>query len=207
MADVIGPSGSAVRFARKWVGFGSRLCGPCSAERCRSEGPEVTSVGTDRFHNHEIFVESCQGVHLDCLEEVVGRIAKHDRGRSAEASREVPNGHARTIDLTIVTCEEQIHGRAIRNERLINRTRAASRYRSREERLRSGPTVRVRRVGGSLVREGGWAPLVRKYPGALRSKVEQRGSDRGSSLLGLTCGCQIAEVRNEPKGHGTPCRS
>lgn len=126
MTDVVGPGGATVGFAREGLIFTCRLGCPLSAETAGREGAEITmSGGTDRLDDHEVLavtLAAVDGVHLDRLEQIVGRAAEDLLVLAAEASGEVIDRHAGSVDLAIVAGKEKIHIRIITNHSLINGT-------------------------------------------------------------------------------------
>lgn len=106
VADVVGPGSTAVGLASKGVALGRGLGRPRSAETGSRERAEVAAIGADSLDDHEVLLLALDGVHLDSLEEVVGRVAHNNRRGGAKVTREVSDGHARAIDLAIVACEE-----------------------------------------------------------------------------------------------------
>lgn len=143
VADIVGPCGSAVGLAGEGVALRGSVRGPASAERGGGERPEVAALRALGLDDHEVLVESSKGVDLDGLEEVVDGVAHDNRGRGAEVSWEVAQRHAGSVDLAIVTGEEQVHVLAVGNERLVNRSGAAAGDLAREERLGRTPAVGV----------------------------------------------------------------
>lgn len=120
--DVVGPGSTAVGLAGEGVALGSSVGGPVAAEAGGSERAEVTSLRTNSLNDHEVLGggSSLDGVDLDSLEEVVGAVAHDDGGGGAEVAWEVANGHAGTVDLAVVTREEQVHVLVVTDNGLVN---------------------------------------------------------------------------------------
>lgn len=185
MADVVGPGSAAVRLASKRLALTCRLRSPRAAQAVGGEGSEIASVCSDGLDNHEILVRARDGVDLDGLEEIVGRIAHdHRRGR-AKVAWEVSNGHASPVDLSIVSCEEQVHVGAVANDCLVDSTRA--RDGPGKESLRRRPSTHARGIAVCHVGEGSWPPLIRKDPDIFGGKEEESGRNSAGIHLVLAC--------------------
>jgi hypothetical protein len=177
VADVVRPGRARVGLAGERLGLGRRLRSPGAAEAGRGERAEEAAVGTLGLDDHEVLVLALNGVDLDGFEEVAGAVGHDDRAGRSEAAGEVADGHASAVDLAVVTSEEEVHVRAVADERLVDRACARAGDRAGEQSLRSAPPVRVRWVRGRLVAERGRPPLVRKHPHALLLCAEERGRD------------------------------
>jgi hypothetical protein len=201
VADVIRPGRTRVRLAGERLALRCCLRRPCAAEAGRRERAEETAVRTLSLDDHQVLVLALDGVHLNGLEQVARRVRHDDRAGRAEAAGEVADRHARAVDFAVVAGEEQVHVRAVADERLVDGARAGTGDRAREQCVRAGPPVRVRRVRRRLVAERRWAPLIREDPDALRRKVEDRRRDRRRSHTGLGGGAHLGPVAEEAEGH------
>lgn len=136
MADIVGPSSSAVGLACEGAALGCSIWGPCAIQAGSSEGSEETTIGALSLDEHQILVLTLDSIDLDGFEQVLGSVA-HDDGRGgAEVAGEVTDGHAGAIDFAIVSCEEEIHVLGVTNDCLVDGTSARARNFAREERLR-----------------------------------------------------------------------
>ena len=202
VGDVVGPSGTAVGLAGEGVALGGSVGGPGSAERGGGERPEETAAGAHGLDDHEVLVETGEGVDLDSLEEVGLGVAHDDGGGAAKAAREVVQGHRGAVDLAVVTAEEQVHVLAVTDQGLIDGAGATAGDGAGEKRLDSSPSVGVGGVGRGPVGESGRAPLVGKDPGLLGSEVEESGSNSSEGGCGLAGGAQLAKAADGAEGHG-----
>jgi len=161
--------------------------GPRPAQTRRREGTEVPPVRADSFDDHEVFVEPAKRVDLHSFEEVVGSVGQDSLVGCAEAAREVADGHTGAVDVAIVAREEEVHVTAVTDEDLVDDTGARGNC-TAEERLRGRPAVGVAGVGGGVIGERGWTPLVGEDPGALGCEVEHGWGDGGGGHFGLSGG-------------------
>jgi len=94
--------------------------------------------------------------------------------------------------VAIIASEEEVHVLTISDESLVDRT-TASGDGTGEERLGSGPTVGIARIGRGVIGESGRTPLMGKDPGAFWSEVKDgRGNGRRRHLR-LSGGPQTIE--------------
>jgi hypothetical protein len=203
VGDIIRPGRAAIGFPSKRILLGRSLRGPAAAETGRSERAEVAPVGPDGFDDHEVFLLALEGVDLHGFEEVVCAVRHHGYVVGSKAAREVADGHAGAVDFAVVAAEKQVHVLAVGDERLVDRPCAGARDAAREQRLRGRPRVALAGVLGRLVREGGWAPLVRENPDGLGCEVEECRGDgaRDAVLCGRSHVGPVAEGREH---HGAP---
>lgn len=205
VADVVGPRGAAVRLAGEGRALGRGLRRPRAAQAGGRKRAEEPSVRADRLHDHQVLVLTRDGVDLDGLEQVVGRVAEHDGRGRAEAAGELADRHARPVDLAVVACEEQVHVRAVADERLVDGARAGARDGARPERLRHSPSVRIGGIARCLVGKLSRPPLVCQHPDALRGEVEDRRCHGVPTTHGgLRRRAHVRPVREEGKVHRPP---
>lgn len=185
VANVVGPSSAAVRLASEGLALTCSLRSPRAAQAVGGEGSEIASICSDGLDDHEILVGARDGVDLNGLKQVVGRIAHdHRRGR-AKVAGEVSNRHARPVDFAIVSCEEQVHVGAVANDRLVDSARSGDG--AGEERLRRRPSTHAGGIACGHVGEGSWSPLIRKHPNVLGRKEEQGRRNSAGAHLVLAC--------------------
>lgn len=204
VADVVGPGSAAVGLAGEGVALGTGVDGPGAVEAVGGKGAEVTAVLALGLDDHQVLVESLEGVDLHGLEEVVLGVLEDDLGAAAEAAREVADGHAGAVDAAVVAGEEQVHVLAVTNDSLVNGAEGGVGDLAGEERLSSRPAVGVGRVAGGPVGELGGTPLVGEDPDVLGLEEEQSRGDSGRAHAGLGGGTELVEVGDGAEGHGSP---
>lgn len=205
MANVVGPSSSAVCLASKRLAFTRGLRSPGTAQAGGREGSEIAPVCPDCLDDHEILVGARDGVDLNGLEQIVGRVA-HDHCRGgAKIAWEISNGHAGPVDFAIVAGEKQVHVGTIANDGLINSARSGDG--TGEESLRRRPSAHAGGIAVCHVREGRWPPLIRKHPDILGGEVEEGWRNSAWIHLVLACRCHVGPVAEEAEIHGAPSRS
>jgi hypothetical protein len=160
VADIIRPGRPAVRLAGKRPALARGLGRPAARQARGRERPEVAPLPADGLDNHEILLLALELVHLHRLKQVVGGVLHDDLRRVAKVAREPVDGHARAVDAAVVAREEEVHGRVVADDRLVDGTRGRAADAACEERLRGTPAVGVGRVVAGLVGEGVWAPCV-----------------------------------------------
>ncbi|CAM5664920.1 hypothetical protein SGRIM128S_07344 [Streptomyces griseomycini] len=206
MADVVGPGGATVGLAGEGIALGRGLGRPGAVQAGGRERAEVPALRADRLDDHEVAVLALQLVDLRGFEQVVRRVAHdHRRGR-AEAAREVPDRHAGTVDLAVVAGEEQVHVRAVTDERLVDGSRSGVGDAPGEEHLLGRPAVRVGGVARRPVGERRPAPLVGEHPDVLRREVEERGCDGRVGHRVLAGRAHLRPVGEQAEVHRTPPR-
>lgn len=176
---------------------------PAAAEGGGGEGAEESAVCTHGLDDHEVFLEAFELVDLDGFEEVRLGVLHDGLVGGAEAAGEVADGHAGAVDAAVVTAEEEVHGRGVCNEGLVDGTGAGVGDAACEERLRGSPAVGVRRISRGLIEEWPLSPLVCKDPDALGCEVEERRSDGAAAHSVLAGTAHLAEVAEEAEVHGT----
>lgn len=205
MADVVGPRGAGrVGLAGEGVALRGRLRGPLPVEARGSVRAEVAPARADGLDDHQVERRALaiERVDLDGLEKVVPGAVHDDGCLGAKVAGEVADGHAGPVDAPVVAREEEIHVRAVGDERLVDRAGVRVGDAAGKQRLRRGPAVGVDGVGRGPVGKGGCAPLVGQHPDALGSEVEERRRDRGKVHLVLRCRGHVGPVAEEAKVHG-----
>jgi len=185
VTDVVGPGSTAVRLASEWVALCSSIRRPRPAKAAGRERTEVPTLRPNGLDYHQVLVLALYLVHLDSLEQVVGRVGQDDGRRTTEAAREVANRHAGSVNLAVVSSEEQVHVRAVSDQRLVNGTSARAGDGACEQGLGRGPPIGIGGVGRGAVREGSRTPLVSENPHALGCKVEEGGCNSALAHAGL----------------------
>ncbi|KAI6753930.1 hypothetical protein HG530_013106 [Fusarium avenaceum] len=143
VADIVGPGGARVCLAGKGVAFGASINSPLTIEAIRRKRTEKPSIFTLGLNKHQVFVLSLDGINLNGLEEVIFGILEDNLGTRPEATGEIVDRHARTVDSTIIATEEQIHILAIADNGLIDRTVWCVGNLAGEKSLRFRPAVDV----------------------------------------------------------------
>ena len=108
---------------------------PRTAQAGGRERAEVAPVRAHRLDDHQVLVLALDLVDLDRLEQVGRRVAHDRRVVRAEAAREVPDRHAGPVDVAVVAGEEQVHVRAVTDQRLVDRAGAGAGDAAGEQRL------------------------------------------------------------------------
>lgn len=104
------------------------------------------------------------------------------------------DGHACTIDLSVVASEEEIHICSIPNERLINLPLTRASNRARKQSLDIRLPILVCGIGGYSVGEGCRTPLVGEDPYALWFEVEEGWRYCADGHGVLACGGHVGPV-------------
>jgi len=208
VADVVGPGDAGVGLAGEGLALRGGLRGPGPGEAGGGEGAEVAAAAADGLDDHEVLgALAGDGVDLDGLEEVVGRVAHDGGGGGAEAAGELLDGHAGPVDLAVVAGEEEVHGGVVADDRLVDAARAGARDLAGEQGLRGAPAVGVGRVRRRAVREGRRPPLVREHPDALGREVEERRRHGGRAHPLLRRRRHLGPVGEQAEHHGPPVRA
>lgn len=202
MRDIVGPGRATVGFAGEGVALKALIECPGSAEVGGGERAVVTAVVSHSLDDHEVSVLVFELVDLDGFEELLLGIGQDDGGGRAEVAREVVQRHAGAVDLAVVSCEEQVHVPAVTDEGLIDGTGVRAGNGPGEERLRSGPSVGIGRVGRCPVAEGSGSPLVCKDPDVLRGKEEQGGCNGRAAHAVLADRSHAGPVAERAEVHG-----
>jgi hypothetical protein len=206
VGDVVGPGGSRVGLAGEGVVLGGGVGSPLAVEAVGGERAEVSAAagGALGLDDHEVLVLALDGVDLNSLEEVVDGVGHDDLAAGAEAAGEVANGHAGSVDLAVVTSEEQVHVLAVTDNSLVNGTSLGVGDVAGEERLGLRPAVDVGGVVGGSVRELVRTPLVSENPDTLGLEVEEGRGNSSAAHLGLGSRAELAEVRDGAEADRLP---